>query len=574
MEFSTPREAFVARALASLAEPLGFHPVAIARPELAALAELGEHAVVRAHPDGYEQVILIARGNSPADVADAAERAARMVAEKPELTRDRKLRIFLVGIGLGRVAGPERKRLLAEMRLSGDRVVIRRFFLSLDRRQLYARSSPWSFAPGFQINPCDPDENVFVSLVRKDRYLKGPAATVTESQHRSSLAREQLFLAGLTGRRVLVRTILVFNVLVWAALALAGGSSSPAQLLAAGAKSNGLIVAGQYWRLVTPVFLHAGLMHLALNSAGLLFLGEVLERVYGSTQFALVYFIAGIASAAASFCLGREIMVGASGAIFGLAGALVVYGWKCRERIPRRFGAMFGAGLLPIVGLNLLFGALVPGVDNWAHLGGLFAGAVVALALRPLADDPAREGAAAPQRLAALVVLGVVAACVALAARNYATSRDPFETDARWTLSRRVPGGIDLDVPASWPEASRAADEAAWRASAYAARLEVRAIDAAKDTNAAVGGEFARLRTRGFHLVTDDPYVLVSILGDLYTRGRVDLRLAGPHASIRQQSFLLLGGRLVSIGVEFPDALAAPIRPVLDRITSSLPTPQ
>ena len=294
MDFPSRHDAFVTRALRHLADDLGFHPVAIARPELAPFAAIAPHAVIRTHPDDFDQLIAIVPAENPADFARLAAQAERFAEDNAALLKDKKLRIFFIGIGLGSLSRAERGRVLAESRLLNDQIVIRRFFLSLDRRRLFAKSSPWGFAPGFEINPCDPDENVFVELVRKDRYLKEPGSELSDEDHRVAVTRDRMFLMGLSGRRVLVRTLVAVNVAVFAVLALTGGSNSVAQLLRAGAKSNGLIEAGQYWRFVTPIFLHLGILHLLLNSLGLWFFGELIERVYGTAQFALVYFLAGI----------------------------------------------------------------------------------------------------------------------------------------------------------------------------------------------------------------------------------------------------------------------------------------
>ncbi len=576
MDLSSRRQSYVARAVRRLADDLGFHPVAIARPELSDLARLGEHVLIRRHPDGFEQVIAIAPGDTVEALTGAADEAERFLAENPALARDNKLRVFMVGIGVGKVAGDLRKRSLRETRLLEDQVVVRRFFLSLDRRRLYAAASPWSFAPGFEINPCDPDENVFVELVRRDRYLEGPAKDLSDEEHRTALARDQVFLSGLTGGRAVMRTILAATVLICLGLDLLG-AVTPQTLLKAGAKSNGLIEAGQYWRLVTPIFLHVNFVHMLVNMAGLYFLGDTLERIYGSMKFALIYFVSGIASVAASFELGPAMMVGASGAVFGLAGALVVYGFRHRARIPARFSTMFGAGLLPLIGINILFGVLVPGVDNWAHLGGLVSGALVALFLAPLADETTPPGWRSPSRILALALTGVVAGCVAWGAWQFFKGPDVFGTDAKWTLSRRIPGGVNLDIPATWAKAPPAAGDSAaeWVSTIYDARIEARAVDASKDTDMALALELKRLRGKDFHIVPETNERLGQLVHDLYTRARVDFRLAGPNGRIRQESLILIGSKsLLSIGIEFPGALSASLNPVIERISSSLPRPQ
>jgi membrane associated rhomboid family serine protease len=440
---------------------------------------------------------------------------------------------------------------------------------------MHAFHSPWSLAPGFEINPCDPDENLLVELVRRDRYLKKAAGHApTDEEHLASLTKERAFLAGLSGRRVLVRTILAVNVLVWLALELTGGSMSAAQLLRAGAKSNGLILAGQYWRFVTPIFLHVGLAHLVINSAGLLFLGDVLERIYGSMQLALVYFVAGVASVVASFYLGQEMMAGASGAIFGLAGALVVYGFRYRRRVPARFGAMFGGGLLPLIGLNIGFGLFVKGIDNWAHLGGLVAGTAVTLFLRPLADEVTPTTWLRVRRVAALAMLGVVVGAAALAAHNFVRYGSIYDTDIRWVAKKEIPGGLEIRLPASWAEVKRDNETAVFRATGYEAWLEARAVDVSKDTNRAVLAEFAGLQREGFPLPGPWPYSGMALLNELCARGRAETTLTGPKRAQRRQTFLLVGNTLVSLGVVTPEKTPVRFAPVLDRIFDSLPEPE
>src|SRR5207247_1233450 len=127
---------------------------------------------------------------------------------------------------------------------------------------------------------------------------------------------------------------------------------------------------GQYWRLVTPIFIHAGLLHLALNSYALYALGPTVERLYGSSKFVVIYLVAGVASITASYLLpwfsGDVPSVGASGALFGLIGVLTVFGFKYRDELPGQFKKAFGARLIPIIILNLVIGLVIPIVDNSA----------------------------------------------------------------------------------------------------------------------------------------------------------------------------------------------------------------
>ncbi|HUS13930.1 MAG TPA: rhomboid family intramembrane serine protease [Chloroflexia bacterium] len=167
----------------------------------------------------------------------------------------------------------------------------------------------------------------------------------------------------------------------------AGGAIDPAEsgdvLLTLGAKDNTLILAGEYWRLVSAMFLHASILHIAFNGYALLAFGQQIERFYGIARFLAIYFIAGLAGSIASFAFSPAESVGASGAISGIIGAMCVFFWMQR----RLLGAVARVQLWPalvIVGLNAGLGVVQVGaVDYWAHGGGFLAGMVAAWLLAP-----------------------------------------------------------------------------------------------------------------------------------------------------------------------------------------------
>jgi membrane associated rhomboid family serine protease len=196
---------------------------------------------------------------------------------------------------------------------------------------------------------------------------------------------------------------IIANVFVFLLTLLAAGGASDewrfnAVLIAYGAKLNSLINAGQWWRFVTPVFLHGGFVHLLMNMYGLWILGPYVERLYGSAKFVFFWVLSGIAGVAASYLtvrpalhdaagpLGRFLFkaqdaasVGASGALFGLIGVLFVFGIKFRHELPEGFKRAFGTGMLPTILINIFIGYVFPFIDNSAHMGGLAAGALLAL---------------------------------------------------------------------------------------------------------------------------------------------------------------------------------------------------
>jgi rhomboid protease GluP len=183
-------------------------------------------------------------------------------------------------------------------------------------------------------------------------------------------------------------TLLVVNGIIFGLLEASGGSQDPLVLLKWGAKFGPAIRAGEAWRLVTSVFLHSGLLHLAANSYSLYNLGNVTERLLGTMRFTFVYLLSGIWGSIVSTYLSDPMVlgVGASGAIFGLAGCLFYFG----IRYPRHFAVIAGSRFILVVLLNLFIGFTSPLIDNYAHIGGLFGGFVSACALG-LPNEPRTE---------------------------------------------------------------------------------------------------------------------------------------------------------------------------------------
>lgn len=173
-------------------------------------------------------------------------------------------------------------------------------------------------------------------------------------------------------------TLTGINLLVWILLMIYGDPYDPKTLIQFGAKENALIAAGEYWRLVTPIFLHIGGLHLWFNSTALLSLGGKAERMYGSIRYLLIYLLSGVFGNLASFLFSPSISAGASGALFGIFGALLYFA----QKEPLTFGMMIGPGWITTLLGNLLLGFFIPGIDNFAHIGGLIGGYLTAFFLR------------------------------------------------------------------------------------------------------------------------------------------------------------------------------------------------
>lgn len=156
-----------------------------------------------------------------------------------------------------------------------------------------------------------------------------------------------------------------------------GGSTDQRVLAALGA--NLWPLEGQYWRLVASMFLHIGVLHLLVNSWALYQLGGLFELWLGHWRTALVFFATGIAGSVASLVFtlrgsgGAGLSAGASGAIFGILGALIAFLFRRREHLTSQAKGLLSQ-LLFWAGLNVFFGFTVPGIDNAAHLGGCAAG--------------------------------------------------------------------------------------------------------------------------------------------------------------------------------------------------------
>jgi rhomboid protease GluP len=193
--------------------------------------------------------------------------------------------------------------------------------------------------------------------------------------------------------------ILLANIGIFLLMSFSGGSTNPEVLRAYGAKYNSLIEVGEWWRWITPMFLHIGTLHLLTNMYGLWMLGQYVERLYGAARFVVFWIMTGIAGVVASYITSRPDIrdgvtgpigyflfrgtdgpsAGASGALFGLIGVLLVFGIKFRHELPEGFKQAFGYGMLPTILINLFIGYTIPFIDNSAHLGGLIAGIVIAL---------------------------------------------------------------------------------------------------------------------------------------------------------------------------------------------------
>jgi membrane associated rhomboid family serine protease len=195
------------------------------------------------------------------------------------------------------------------------------------------------------------------------------------------------------------------------------GAASPPVLLDFGERSISLIAKGQWWRLVTPIFIHLGIIHLLFNNFALFQIGPLIEETFGSQKFIVVYLCCGVVGNIGSFAFHIQ-GGGASGALFGLMALAAVYGYK--------MGGVVGRSLMRQMliwgGMGLLLGMTVPGIDNVNHIGGLITGAALGFIITP--EHPATARGASVWNTGAILTMVLVAASFAMVALHYGQAND------------------------------------------------------------------------------------------------------------------------------------------------------
>jgi rhomboid protease GluP len=176
----------------------------------------------------------------------------------------------------------------------------------------------------------------------------------------------------------ITRALAAANVLVFLVTAAAGGGvlrPDADRFIDWGTNFAPLTGAGEWWRLATAMFLHFGLIHLLFNTWALWVIGSLVERLYGHARFAAIYAVAGLAGGLASMTWNPIAnSAGASGAIFGIIGAQLAFFMRGGHRIPAAVVRAQRNSTLGFIAYAVVFGLVVPGIDNAAHLGGLATG--------------------------------------------------------------------------------------------------------------------------------------------------------------------------------------------------------
>jgi membrane associated rhomboid family serine protease len=225
--------------------------------------------------------------------------------------------------------------------------------------------------------------------------------------------------AGYEGTGALVtKALIAANVLVFvvnlaqgASLGQNGGELfSDGALLGYGVYPDGTAIGvgdGEWWRLITSTFLHGSLIHLGLNMLMLWWIGSPIEQAIGRGRFVMLYLVSGLAGSAGALVLTQpnQFTVGASGAIFGLLGAALVF--------ERQRNYVLGGSALSIIVLNLVLTFAVPNISIGGHVGGLAGGAIAGLALSRFGRGHAIYGRPGALGVAAIVAVGMASVVVA-----------------------------------------------------------------------------------------------------------------------------------------------------------------
>ena len=178
---------------------------------------------------------------------------------------------------------------------------------------------------------------------------------------------------------IFTNALILINVLIFiVTFVLSKTNLSTYDLINFGASYTPLVKSGEIWRLITAAFLHAGIIHLLVNMYSLYIIGTQVETYIGKYKFLGIYLISAVAGTLMSCIFNPNVVsVGASGAIFGLLGSLLYFGYHYRLYL----GSVLKNQIIPIIIVNLALGFMLPGVDNAAHIGGLIGGYLGAMAL-------------------------------------------------------------------------------------------------------------------------------------------------------------------------------------------------
>lgn len=312
-----------------------------------------------------------------------------------------------------------------------------------------------ALARGSQVRPVltGAERTELLGIAARSAELELDTTPVEESLRRS--ARLPTAFSTFLSPAPLTLALVLSLVLVHLVVVVTGSAYDPVHLLRAGGLHRALVLDGEPWRLVSSLFLHAGALHLLLNGALLFALGNDAERLLGRVTFAFLYLASGIAGGIAAIMFKEQaVIVGASGAVFGVLGAVLVALWSIRRDAPRQWYRRRFTTYLFLALVNTALGWAVEFVSFEAHTGGFVVGALVAVVVvrlrepRPLVRRLGAWGCAA--LWAGLV--GWSAVMAGLGAARFGPSDIPLRRvsfESRGVLARAT---WEIEVPTYWKE--------------------------------------------------------------------------------------------------------------------------
>lgn len=221
--------------------------------------------------------------------------------------------------------------------------------------------------------------SVFPSI-KSDLYESGNSLdlllNVTKDINNKTETDNKKFEKIFSKKKLIVTYLIMLICILMYILVVFMGASNKAYLLL-GANLKALVKSGQIYRLITYAFLHGGLVHLIANMYSLYIIGSQIENNYGKLKFIFIYLVSALTGGLLSAIFNNNISIGASGAIFGLLGALVYFGFHFRLYLSDALKTR----IVPVILINLLIGFMVTDIDNACHIGGLIGGYLAAMAV-------------------------------------------------------------------------------------------------------------------------------------------------------------------------------------------------
>lgn len=221
--------------------------------------------------------------------------------------------------------------------------------------------------------------NIVEKTTRKEdgiEYFVKVTDNINKTNEKRNRVAEKIFSYK---KPIITYAIMIICIILFIMMYIFGnGSESTNTLINFGANYDVLTKSGEYYRLFTCMFLHIGIMHLICNMYSLYVIGKEVEGLFGKWKYLLIYLLSGICGSMLSLAFSyNTVSAGASGAIFGLLGALLYFGYYYRTYL----GAVMRSSIIPVILFNLIIGFLSSGIDNAAHIGGLVGGVLIAMAV-------------------------------------------------------------------------------------------------------------------------------------------------------------------------------------------------